>query len=141
MTGQIINIIIPGEPVGKGRPRFVRIKGFVSTYTDKKTKDYETLVKVLYKKQYGNFSFGEKPLTVIIKCYFAIPKATNKTNRAKMIVNEIKHTKRPDADNLAKSILDALNGLAYDDDSQIVALNVEKGYSETPHTLVTIYEH
>ena len=39
------------------------------------------------------------------------------------------HTKKPDIDNVAKSVLDALNGLAFDDDSLIHDLQIIKRYT------------
>lgn len=49
-------------------------------------------------------------------------------------------TKKPDADNIAKTICDALNGVAYDDDKQIAWLSVYKQYSENESIYVTIEE-
>ena len=49
-----------------------------------------------------------------------------------MLKNEIRPTKKPDLDNVAKLILDSLNNVAYKDDSQIVMLKVEKFYGEIP---------
>ena len=140
MTDPIIQFTIPGEPAGKGRPRFRRNGNFVMTYTDKKTKSYEEIVREIYKAKYRNFTFGDKPVQVVINCQFKIPKATNKANKAKMIRNEIKPTKKPDIDNVAKSVLDSLNGFAFDDDSQVVSLTVNKKYGEEPKAEVFIKE-
>ena len=57
-----------------------------------------------------------------------------------MLEGEIRHTKKPDAENVSKSILDALNKLAYDDDSNIVELHIEKWYSDSPRAEVFIEE-
>jgi Holliday junction resolvase RusA-like endonuclease len=57
-----------------------------------------------------------------------------------MIDGTIKPVKKPDLDNIAKICLDALNKLAFDDDSQIVALRVEKHYSEEPRVEIEITE-
>lgn len=57
-----------------------------------------------------------------------------------MLENEISPTIKPDTDNIAKSILDSLNGIAYKDDKQIVSLKVDKYYSEIPSVSVEIKE-
>ena len=57
-----------------------------------------------------------------------------------MLDNKIYPTVKPDTDNIAKSILDALNGIAYKDDKQVVTLSVKKRYDEVPRVSVWIYE-
>ena len=57
-----------------------------------------------------------------------------------MITGEIKPVVKPDVDNVAKSILDALNGIIYLDDKQIIELDIEKIYAETSWTEVKIKE-
>jgi Holliday junction resolvase RusA-like endonuclease len=55
-----------------------------------------------------------------------------------MLDGHIRPTKTPDTDNIAKSVLDALNKVAYKDDSCVVDLIVEKWYSENPRVEVYI---
>lgn len=57
-----------------------------------------------------------------------------------MLNGEILPTKKPDSDNIIKIILDALNGIAYHDDSQICSIHFEKKYAEIPVTKITIKE-
>ena len=130
----MINLIIPGEPVAKGRPRHG--KGF--TYTPAKTMNYETLVKELFiiSKQIKL----DGMLQAEIRCYFKIPKSATKGKLLAMQHNIVRPVKRPDTDNLAKICLDALNGLAYKDDSQIVELFVGKYYSNDPRVEIKIAE-
>ena len=71
---------------------------------------------------------------------YAIPKSMTKKNRQLIEEGKLHPTKKPDLDNVAKIVLDSLNGIAYSDDSQIVKLNVEKHYSENPRVEVTLYE-
>ena len=124
------------EPTGKARPR-VTAHG---TYTPKKTKDYEKLVQWEYRKQ-GGRDYGEKQLQVEITANFQIPKSKPKNKRIEMLAGQVRPTKKPDCDNIAKAILDALNGIAYHDDSQVVTLAVEKWYvPDEPCVIVTIKE-
>ena len=116
--------IIHGEPEGKARPR-VTSHG---TYTPRQTRDYERLVRWEYKTQ-GGPDFGRRPLSVTIVARFPIPKKATKRDRAKMLAGYMVPTKKPDADNIAKAVCDALNGIAYQDDAQIVNLVVRKNYT------------
>lgn len=124
------------EPQGKARPR-VTSHG---TYTPKKTKDYERLVQWEYKSS-GGKDYGDKQLQVEITANFQIPKSKPRKVRVDMLAGRIRPTKKPDCDNIAKAILDALNGIAYHDDSQVVTLAVEKWYTpDEPCVIVTIKE-
>lgn len=75
-----------------------------------------------------------------INNYFPVPKSASKRAQTAMLEGKIHHTKKSDCDNLAKSVLDALNGIAYHDDSQVSELHVTKGYAETPRVEVTLEE-
>jgi Holliday junction resolvase RusA-like endonuclease len=125
---------IPGQPVAKGRPRVCKW----GTYTPEKTVNYETLVKELYS--INNFPKLSGQLRMEIKSYFTIPKSASALKRIMMSTGQIRPVKRPDLDNLVKIIADALNTIAYDDDSQIVTAIAEKYYSYLPRVEVNIEE-
>ena len=132
----MIKLTIPGEPCAKQRPRTTK-QGH--TYTPQKTVNYETLVRELYILQ--NFHQQlEGELVMTVRAYFTIPKSASKKKAADMVGGRIRPTKRPDWDNVGKIISDALNGLAYHDDSQIVTATVEKWYSAEPRVEVEIQE-
>lgn len=134
-----ISFSIPGEPIGKGRPKFARRGNFVQTYTPEKTASYENLVKLCYRQvPESEYAFAERPIQVNILAKFSISKSASKKKRLEMLGGTIRPTKKPDVDNLVKSILDALSGVAYKDDSQVVELTIGKIYSENPLTIVTI---
>lgn len=130
---------IPGEPKGKGRPKFSRQGNFVRTYTPEVTASYENLVRLEYQRQCGIFLGKDVQLTMDIRAYFGIPKSVSKAKRAAMIDGTVRPTKKPDMDNIVKIIADSLNSFAYHDDSQIVSCTVEKYYSEHPRVDVYIY--
>ena len=128
-----------GDPVSKERPRTVRSvdrhgRVTVHTYTPSKTKDNEDKIALVYKSIYGGFKFDrEAQLLVSISFFMKIPKSTSKADRQKMMAGEIRPTvKKHDIDNLEKLVLDGLNGVAYEDDSQIVELIGKKYYSNEP---------
>ena len=77
-------------------------------------------------------------LDMRIKAYYSVPKSDSKKKREKKLAGEIRPTKKPDMDNVIKIIADALNNVAYHDDTQIVDCQVRKFYSENPRVEVTI---
>lgn len=127
---------IKGEPVGKGRPRFTK-QGHA--YTPDKTRDYESLVGLSYRKKARGYKFTS-PVRVKICAYFGVPKSKSKKVAADMLNRHILPTKKPDIDNIAKIILDGLNHIAWDDDKQIVELIVGKAYGKEPMVVVAIEE-
>lgn len=128
-------IIIEGEPKGKARPRVTKAG---ITYTPQETVNYENWVKLCYRTQTKTTFEGE--VHARIDAYFQIPKSTSKKKAELMEEKEIRPTKKPDVDNIAKIILDSLNGIAYKDDSQVVSCLVCKYYSEKPRVEVLLWE-
>lgn len=117
-------VVVTGKIRGKARPRICRGHAF----TPKDTVQYEKLVRECYKEQDGRYIEGS--IKALIIAYYKIPKSYSK-KRVQAIRDGLeKPTKKPDADNIAKIILDSLNGIAYKDDSQIIELSVIKSYTE-----------
>ena len=128
---------IYGKAVAKARPRVTK-SGYA--YTPKTTKEFEAKVKEAYLKYCGDSMFPEStPLAICIEFQFAPPKSWSQVKRKKAKEREIFPTCRPDVDNLCKSIGDALNGVAYHDDSQIVAMTARKIYAREDKTKVVIW--
>lgn len=127
-----------GKPQGKGRPRFSTVNGHAIAYTPAATKDYENAIRTVYQSQCGEKFDG--PVSVVITADFDIPKSTKASDKEAMLKGWISPTKKPDADNIAKIVLDALNGIAYNDDAQVVELTVRKRYSEIARITVQISE-
>ena len=128
-----------GEPRGKGRPRFSRHGNRTMTHTPAATVLYENLIATEYRRQCEDTRFPDgEPLNLIIYAAFAPPASASKKRREQMLAGEIRPTKKPDADNIMKVVADALNGVAYRDDAQIVVCTVAKYYSQTPRISVII---
>ena len=127
---------IIGEPQGKQRPRHAR--GVV--YTPKETKAYERAVAHEFHKAFPDWKPSAKPICMSIIAYTRPPKSTSKKRFTDMVAGLIHPTKKPDADNIAKIIMDALNGVAYEDDRQVVELIVRKFFSDTAYVDVFIDE-
>jgi len=134
-----IEIEIPGKPFGKQRPRVTFANGYARAYTPDKTVNYEEYIKLLYLKVKNNTLY-DKPLKVTIKAFFGIPDSFSKKKKESALRGDIRPTVKPDTDNIAKICCDALNGLAYKDDSQITTLSVTKCYSEMPKVIIKIEE-
>lgn len=127
---------IPGEPQGKGRPRFMR-NGHA--YTPSKTAAYESIVRACYTAACKSEPFPEGvPLVVTIECRFGVPLSDSVKKRQAKLCDLLLPTKKPDTDNIVKAVLDALNGAAYHDDSQVTTLHVYKRYGIAPCVKVWI---
>jgi Holliday junction resolvase RusA-like endonuclease len=132
---------VPGPPKGKARARTVRARGGGTfSYTPEGTVLYENLIKTSYFQECRTSFQGEVPLEVHIKTFYGIPKSTGKRKRQEMLSGLLFPVKKPDIDNVVKCILDALNGVAFHDDTQVVRLYAEKHYAEDPRVEVEIRE-
>ena len=130
---------IPGQPLGKQRPRVVHNGAFSKAYTPKETVAYENLVKMYFTNAAGGRKFSDDDmLGVYIVAYYRIPKSVSKKKREQMLTYQIRPTIKPDFDNIGKIICDSLNLVAYHDDSSIVQAFVSKYYSERPRVIVAI---
>ena len=145
-----IKLVISGDPMGKQRPKFSSAGKFVKTYTPKETTNYESEVVYEYRKEHKEMVFApHEEIWATIIAYFKIPKQhyryhkrTKTTDLDKdgklMKIGDLRPLKKPDTDNIAKICLDALNGIAYPDDSQITTLLVMKYWSEEPRVEITL---
>ena len=120
---------VPGDPHGKGRPKFARRGNFVQTYTDKKTASYEDLVRFHANIAMVDLAPLESAVAVYIYIKLAVPKSYSKKRTEACLSGLERPTKKPDWDNVAKSICDAMNGIVYMDDTQIVDAHVTKVYA------------
>lgn len=135
----LIKLTIPGKLKGKGRPRHSEKNGRM--YTPTETQNYEELIRLMYKGKYGNQQFSKGvPLDIRIKSFIAVPKSDSARIREKKLSGEIRPTQKPDYDNIAKIVSDALNGVAYHDDAQIVDAQVRKFFSLRPRVEITILQ-
>ena len=143
-----ISFRIEGEAVGKMRPKVSSVNGHPSVYTPHKQVVFENWVRMCYlsalNRVYPNFKgiLFEKdvPVKVNIEIVKRAPVSASKRKRQLMLTGEINPTSKPDVDNVAKSILDALNKTAFYDDSQVVDLTVSKHYAEGDYIVVTLIE-
>lgn len=126
---------VPGKVRGKGRPRFMR-NGH--TYTDKNTVEYEKAIRNAYLRLSRYVS--ERSVRISIYICFAPNKSDSKRNRAVKLSNEKAPKKKPDIDNVIKIVLDALNGVAYKDDTQVNEIHVERHFYSEEKLVVCLTE-
>lgn len=124
-----IEFSVPMKPTGKARPRVVRVNGRSITYTPVTTARAEGNIK-LFAWIAGIRSL-DGPVGMEVICSFRPPGSMSKKKKEAALAGEILPTKRPDVDNICKLCADALNGVGYHDDAQIVDLRIIKKYGES----------
>lgn len=139
---QELKFEVPGSPIGQGRPKFSTINGHAKAYDPEKSRNYKAYVKLLATQAMKDtgFTMIEGPCSLDILTFFEVPKSKSKKFRQAALEGRERPTKKPDIDNIVKALQDALNGLAYKDDSSIVYLSVAKYYSEVPRVEVILQE-
>ena len=133
MTMKEILFEVKGKVVGKARPRFAQ----GHTYTPTSTRLYERSIRQAYIQAGGGMFDGV--VEIEAEVITGIQKsATKKQRLLRLSGGELAVTK-PDIDNVLKIIMDALNGIAYADDSCVLAVHMLKGrYEEEPRLIVRV---
>ena len=131
----MIDIFIPGLPVPQPRAKATRRGSHAAVYTPTnadawKAKIAHEVAEVVKAPMVG-------ALRVHLRFRFPRPKSHFGAKGLRPTAPEY-HTGRPDVDNLAKAILDALRGIAWTDDGQVSILRVSKTYKDTPGVEVEI---
>ena len=120
-----IRLVVYGDPVPQSRPKFYRRGSHVGVYTPKTSTNYRTSVAAEYLKLGKTKLTG--PISLALDFYMHRPKRLDSSKHSEGPVPSIA---RPDWDNLGKAISDALNDIAYLDDSQIWDVRLRKMYHE-----------
>ncbi len=136
-----ICIEVTGDPRGKGRPRS-RIAGnsfrqFVQVYTDPETRAYEDRLRAAAALAMHGHSMLIGAVEVRVEAHFAVPASWSNRKSQRALAGEIRPTGKPDWDNIGK-VVDALNGIVWKDDSQVVDGRILKFYGDTPALRITV---
>lgn len=137
-----VSFHVPGAVVGKGRARIGKVGAHARMFTPEKTVSYENLVKTLAYDAMGKTGDAGPyagPLQANLLIGVAIPATFSKKKRDQALAGEIYPTTKPDLDNCIKSVFDAMNGVVYADDKQIVTTVCKKRYREAPGLWVTVF--
>ena len=139
-----VSFHVPGKPQGKARARtfYNASAGKHMSMTPESTVLYENLIKTMYIRAAKGCKFErDTPVTLCIVARYMPAKSTSKKKMQQMLNGEILPLKKPDMDNIVKVIADALNSVAYQDDSQVVFVKAKKVYSAVEGVDVTIKEY
>ena len=127
-----------GHPQGKGRARSSVQGGFVRHYTPAATRSYEGMIREAARQEMAGREPTDQPVYVRLTAIFDVPKSFSKIKRARALGNDLVPAKRPDLDNIAKAFLDAMNGVVFHDDCQVVRHDFAKVYGPAPKVVVTV---
>ena len=133
-----IAFVIPGTPVGKGRPKFARRGNFVTTYTPEKTASYENLVKVKAEEAMSGRPVIDGAVEVSIRLIVTPPASWSQKKQREALEGRIFPTTKPDIDNVVKGIFDACNEIVWKDDKQAVDVRVVKRYGQVARASVEV---
>ena len=140
-----IEITVPSVPVAMPRQRFRTVntanRSFVQNYTPVKhpVQDFKATIRLAFAAAYQG-----SPLSGPLRCdlVFVMPRPQSMVWKTRKMPRDF-HAKKPDRDNLDKAVMDALKGLAWNDDAQICQGSIEKwiaGGDEQPHVSIRIRE-
>jgi len=121
----LIHLYIETLPIPKGRPRFTRSG---HSYTPKRTKDYEKIIKTIAQEHVSKGDCFTMPVQVNANFHFQVPKSYSQSKRNDCLNGVL--LPKPDLDNLLKSLLDALNGICFQDDTLVQKIRASKRYAD-----------
>ena len=128
-----ISFVLDGKPIAWGRAR----RNGATYFTAPKEARYRDAIRHAAKAQTrGQVVSGA--VIVTVEAVLPVPTSYTKAHRRLALDGDKMPTGRPDVDNYAKIVMDALNGIAWKDDSQVVELRASKRYGEHPYLRVTV---
>lgn len=130
---------VPGAVIGKGRPRIGKVGNHARMFTPEKTVNYEGLVG-FHAFHAMDREMLTGPVQVNLLIGVQIPASWSKKKQAQALAGTIYPTSKPDLDNSIKSVFDAMNGVVYRDDAQVVTTVTKKRYREAPGLWVTVFQ-
>jgi Holliday junction resolvase RusA-like endonuclease len=139
-----VTVTLAGHPQGKGRARSFMYtskktgKLTVGHHTPGKTATYEGMIRTAAMEAMGNRPPLAEPVEFVLRAIFQVPASWSRKKHADALCGLLKPAKKPDLDNLTKAWSDALNGVVYQDDAQIVRMTLEKRYGSAPLVVVTV---
>ena len=130
-----ITFSVPGDPVPQPRPRVSTRGGFARAYVPATHPVHAYRQALAAAARDAGAGVHGEPVDVVIDVVFARPKSHMRKSGVKP---DAPKTPRIDLDNCAKAVLDALNGVAWEDDSQVTRLVIGKTYGTDGRTTVRI---
>lgn len=136
-----MNFTVWEEPFGKERPRFSTVNKFVMTYTAPDTRAYERKIKLWFMKLYSRKDIIPRRFSMNVDIFYQVPKSYSIKKKELCYSQQVRPHLKPDEDNVKKIVMDALNKLAYCDDSKSIGGYVWKWWAqenEKPRIEITI---
>lgn len=133
----VIQFTVWGDAVGQGRPRFARRGKFTQAYDPPDSREYKKYVKLLASQNRPHTPI-EGPVELKLLIYRPLLKSMSKKKKAAAVAGTLRPIKKPDVDNVAKGVMDAMTGIIWQDDKQVVSLQVSKFYSDKPRVEVQV---
>lgn len=135
----IQRFIVEGNPRGQGRPKATIRGRHAGVYEDSKDRLYKENLAAQVVTQRPEFIPAGVPVELEVSCYMSRPQAHYGAKGLKPRYEDARPLGTPDVDNIAKACMDALKGIVWHDDSQIVRVTMEKHYTLTrPHMVVEV---
>ena len=132
-----IQFEIPGKPVGKARARSTKSGHH---FTPKKTVYYEKTVALVAEAAMQGQAPWTSPVTLTVSMVCAPADSWPKWKREGALIGQIAPTTKPDLDNVLKSLKDAMNGIVYVDDCQVVSVSMSKFYGDSDYVRIIVSE-
>jgi len=131
-----VSFAVPGIPVAQGRPRACVRGGHAAVYQPKASAEWRAVARLAAAEAMG----GNPPIpgAVSLACTFLFPWPKSMSKRARLAAASRGKGTKPDIDNLLKAVMDACNGVAWEDDARVSAVSASKGYADAPRTEVSI---
>lgn len=127
-----VAFFVPGPPRGKGRPRAAKRGKHITLYTPAETAAYESTVALAAQQAMAGQPLLDGPVEVIMRIVVPIAASWPKRRQAQALAGVALPINKPDSDNVVKAVFDAINGVVWRDDTQVVDMHVRKRYGATP---------
>ena len=134
----MISFLVPGLPIAKGRAKVSTFNGRIQLRTPERTVRYESTVALFARQAMGDRNLFDCAVSLSLVLHMPIPASWSKKKQAMALIGSVWPTSKPDCSNVLKAVEDAMNGIVYLDDKQIVMLSVRKIYSQYPHVDVVV---
>ena len=120
-------------------PRDRKQKMFIQNYPDPQTEQFENFIKEYAALTMRGRAPTIEPVALLVHAFLDIPESWSKRDKERARRGGISPTTKPDWDNFGK-ITDALNGIVWKDDSQVIDGRVIKRYSDEPGLRIEVRE-
>ncbi len=131
-------LVIPGEPVAKGRPKLGTVNGHAMAFTPKKTRSYEDIVRQTCVREWNRPLLQDVAIVLTATFYRGIAVSWSRKKTEAALHGDLRPIGRPDLDNLTKCLTDGMNGVVYLDDALIVRTIAEKVYALRPRVEIVL---